>query len=91
MESCHTLTQRSSLESTLCDDNYTQTSDLESAQPLLHAHSVSHASNGKAGRQNTSEPVRSPEPQDSDEVLIIKGLGIGREAVLCGVLLVVFM
>ncbi|SPN98892.1 uncharacterized protein DNG_01931 [Cephalotrichum gorgonifer] len=88
MESASTSSRRSSSESTICNDMHAQTGDIEHAQPLLRPSTSDSARYEKGARQSASTTNRrATSTHDGDDALIVKGVRVGREAVLCGVLL----
>lgn len=89
MEPGGTVSKRSSFdsESTLYNDTFAQTDDIESARPLIRASESDGASDGKPDVRRPSKPRRPVGVSDQDEVLVVKGVRAGRGAILCGVLL----
>lgn len=85
MEPGNTLSQRSSFESIVSDDSRTQTAHLGSARALLRG--APDAALEKPDRRRTPGPRRVAGADHDDGVLVVKGLRVGRRAILCGVAL----
>ncbi|PKS05238.1 hypothetical protein jhhlp_008609 [Lomentospora prolificans] len=73
-----TLSQRSSFESTIYDDSYAQTSDIESGRPLLRE-------TRPVSDEQANEKTKVCE--GDDDALVIYGCRVGRGTVLCGAIL----
>lgn len=89
MEPGSTVSKRSSFESesTLYDDTLAQTRDIESARPLIRPSESDGARNGKPDGRRPSKPRRPAGASGQNEVLLVKGVRVGRGTILCGVLL----
>lgn len=89
MEPGSTVSKRSSFdsESTLYDDTLAQTGDIESARPLIQPSKTGGTSHGNSDGRRPSKPKRPAGVGDQDDVLVVKGVRVGRGTILCGVLL----